>query len=107
MPDEEDEDSRVDVAMMWATWDAFLSAGGVTADDLARFLKGERINDQPVKRRRHLRLVRSNNPSPPGKSDKSDKSDKKKSDKSEKRRVPHRIAPRPSRRRPSNPPDAA
>jgi hypothetical protein len=72
----------------------------VTADDLSRFLKGERINDQPIKRRRHLRLVVSNNPCLPGKSGKSDKSDKR-------RRVPHRIAPRPSRRRPSNPPDAA
>jgi hypothetical protein len=64
MPDEEDEDSCVDVALLRQTWDAFLTAGGVTANDLARFLNGERISDQPVKRRRHLRLVVSNNPLP-------------------------------------------
>jgi hypothetical protein len=52
VPDDEDEDSRVDVAMMWATWDAFLAAGGVTADDLRRFLNGEQISNQPVKRLR-------------------------------------------------------
>jgi hypothetical protein len=61
---DEDYDEPVDVALLRQTWEAFLTAGGVSADDLSRFLKGERISDQPVKRRRHLRLVRSNKPLP-------------------------------------------
>jgi hypothetical protein len=63
---DEDYNEPVDVALLQATWDAFLAAGGVTADDLTRFLNGEQLGAHPVKRRRHLRLIRSNNPHPPG-----------------------------------------
>jgi hypothetical protein len=63
---DEDYNEPVDVATLRQRWDAFLAAGGVTADDLTRFLNGEQLGAHAVKRRRHLRLIRSNNPHPPG-----------------------------------------
>jgi hypothetical protein len=57
-----DEDAEpVDVVGLQKGWNAFLREGGVSADDLRAYLRGECIGSARVKR--HLRLV-SNNPKP-------------------------------------------
>jgi hypothetical protein len=51
--------SPPDLAKLRRAWREFIEQGGVTADDLRRFLLGETIGNVKFRQRRHLRLVRS------------------------------------------------
>jgi hypothetical protein len=57
--DDEHDDEPVNVAALQKGWNAFVRGGGVSADDLRAFLRGEKIGPA-VRVKRHLRLVRSN-----------------------------------------------
>jgi hypothetical protein len=52
------DDEPVDVTQLNRVWNEFISQGGVTADDLRRFLAGEDLATGSTIKRKHLRLVR-------------------------------------------------
>jgi hypothetical protein len=56
----DDYDEPVDVGKLQRAWNEFIAVGGVTGDDLRRFLRGGQLTGNRTIRRRHLRLVRSN-----------------------------------------------
>lgn len=52
--------SPAELAALRQMWDEFLRQGGVSADELKRYLQGEKISAFSSVRRRDLRLVRLN-----------------------------------------------
>jgi hypothetical protein len=51
-------DDGADLDLLQQLWAKFLVAGGVTADDLRKWLRGESIrHGKPVRVKRHVRLV--------------------------------------------------
>jgi hypothetical protein len=52
--------SPAELAPLRKTWDEFIRQGGVSAEDLKRYLRGEKIGTFTPVRGRDLRLVRSN-----------------------------------------------
>jgi hypothetical protein len=49
--------SSAELAALRQVWDEFISQGGVSADDLKRYLQGQKISTFTPVRRRDLRLV--------------------------------------------------
>lgn len=54
--------SPVEIAQLRQAWEEFIAAGGVTADDLRRYVCGEKIGEVRPVQRQHLRLVRLGKP---------------------------------------------